>query len=89
MNVLNIIVETVAKYNEEGIPTPIKFKWVHDDESKVTIKVQKIIQSELIRNRHTKDYYYTFLCESCINNIIIQYEIRYDVARYKWMLYRM
>jgi hypothetical protein len=89
MNVLNIPVETIAKFSDEGIPTPIKFKWVDNDESQVTIKVQKIIQAELIRNRHTKDHYYTFLCESCVNDTMIQYEIRYDVKGCKWVLYRM
>jgi hypothetical protein len=89
LNIIKKQVEIIVRYDQEGIPTPIKFKWVDMDESKLIIVVDKIRHKELISNRHSKLHYYVFLCESCINDLVIEYELRYEVGELRWILYRM
>lgn len=88
MNVLNKPIELIATFDQKGMPLPIRFKWITEDESRETIVIDRIIHKELIRSHHTKAYY-CFLCESCINNQVMQYEIRYIVDGCQWILYRM
>ena len=76
----------IAVFNTDGIPTPIKFKYC-EDEGETVVKVDKVILRET--ERFAGNNMIVFRCQSLINHIQKVYEIKYELATCKWMLFKI
>jgi hypothetical protein len=87
MRVLAISIEMIAWFNENGMPTPLRFKIKNGDGSNNIIKVDKVIQIE--KEKLAGNIMYVFKCQSIIEEFEKLYEIKYELNSCKWMLYKM
>lgn len=79
-------IDMIAAFTKDGIPTPIKFKYCEDEEETV-VKVNKVILRET--ERFAGNNMIVFRCQSLINHIQKVYEIKYELATCKWILFKM
>ncbi len=87
MKVLMKSIEMIAWFTEDGIPIPIKYKMLCEDNSYLTIKVDSILfreQEKLAGNRMIK-----FTCQSTVNEVQRRYELKYELDTCKWFLFKM
>ena len=86
MKILMMPVEMIAHHTKEGGVRPIRFRFM-EEEAYVTVQVKRVITSakERINGRHTL----VFRCESVIQGVLRQYELKYEVEAMKWYLYKM
>jgi hypothetical protein len=87
MRVLAMPIEMIAWFNENGMPTPLRFKLKNEDDSNNVIKVDKVIQIE--KEKFAGNIMYVFKCQSIIDELEKRYEIKYELSSCKWMLYKM
>ncbi|MBB6217263.1 hypothetical protein HNQ80_003382 [Anaerosolibacter carboniphilus] len=80
-------IDVLAKFNKEGVPTPIKFKIVGEAEAEVAIKVDRVLTRELEKLAGNKMF--IFRCQSAINGVEKVYELKYGLETCKWMLFKI
>lgn len=87
MKVVARPIEMVAWFTADGIPHPVRFRIKNTDESFSTIKVDKILfnQSEKLAGNHM----IVFRCKSIISGEEKIFEIKYELATCKWILYKI
>lgn len=86
MKVYMRIVDMIASFNKEGVPTPIRFKIFMDRETHV-INIDKIMLRQEEKLAGNKMIIYK--CQSLINGIEKIYELKYELATCKWFLFKM
>jgi hypothetical protein len=87
MKVIMKPIKMIAWFSEDGTPNPVRFNISQDDESSVTIRIDRVIQKreeKLAGNRML-----VFTCQSMINNMERIYELKYELSSCKWYLYKM
>lgn len=77
-------IQMIAWFNKDGSINPIKFK-IDEEESKV-IKIDKILKRD--KEKLAGNVMEKFVCSSCIDGIEKIFEIKYDVTKYKWILFK-
>lgn len=94
VKVLEKYIEMIAWFNESGAPTPIRFKmnatendYDYDYETSTIIKVDKILFKE--KEKIAGKDRYLYRCQSLINNIESIYELKYELASCRWILYKL
>ena len=87
MKVIAKEIEMIAWFDKEGIIKPLKFRLETDDE---VYKVIKFWRSWLlIKKSMLGNIMYSFKCKSIINNNEKIYELKYEVASSKWILFKI
>jgi len=87
MKILMKPIKMIVWFNEDGTPNPVRFNIRMDDESSVTIRIDRVIkkhEEKLAGNRML-----VFTCQSVINNMERIYELKYELNSCKWYLYKM
>ncbi len=87
MKVVCKAIDMVAWFEKNGKVHPIKFRIKgNDDENKVItidrircVKLEKLVGNQM----------YVFECESMINDVFKIYEIKYEIATCKWVLFKI
>jgi hypothetical protein len=87
LKVVSKEIECAVSFNKQGKPRPYKFRYVNEDELNVVVKVDKIIQQELQTYTGVKTWLYK--CQSIINGAAKIYELKFEVERCRWFLYRI
>jgi hypothetical protein len=87
MKVLARPVDMVCWFEKTGIPHPVRFKVVNEDESEVVIKVNKVLT--LDKERLAGNNMLVFKCQSVINNTQRVFELKYELGTCKWILFKM
>ena len=80
-------VKMIAWFDEDGMPTPVRYNMATEDQTSMTIHIDRIIQKreeKLAGNRML-----IFTCQSVINGLEKKYEIKYELNTCKWFLYKM
>jgi hypothetical protein len=79
-------IDVIAWFEKDGKIHPIKFRIREDDFNQVIV-IQKIrvVKTEKLAG----NLMYVFECESEINGIIKIYEIKYEMATCKWILFKI
>jgi len=80
-------IEMISYTNREGVPRPVKFRVESEDKTFLTIKVDKVIQTEL--EKYAGNRMYKFRCQSIISGTEKIYEIKYEIDTCKWILYKI
>jgi len=87
MKILMQPIEMIAWFTEEGTPRPLRYKITAEDNSASVIKVDKVIfkmEEKLAGNKMI-----IFRCQSLINGLLRDFELKYELATCKWFLYKM
>ena len=87
MKVVNKPIELISKTNFEGVITPVKFRFQGEDEAWREVKIDRIITREL--NKLAGNKIWVYECQSLMNDIIILYQLRYEIESCKWKLFKM
>ena len=77
----------IASFTREGIPTPIRFKYYNEDEGTDIIKIDRVVFRET--EKFAGNIMIVFRCQSLINDIQRSYEIKYELATCKWILFKI
>jgi len=87
MKVIAKEIEMIAWFDKEGIIKPLKFRLETNDETYKVIKVLKVLA--INKEKYAGNIMYSFKCKSIINNIEKIYELKYEVASSKWILFKI
>ena len=87
MNIVAKPIEMLASFTKNGIPTPIRFRYHHSEDESIVVKVEHILYKEL--EKSVGNPMMVFRCESVIEGALKTYELKYELATCKWMLFRM
>jgi hypothetical protein len=87
MKVLALPIEMVSYTDNKGSIMPIRFRMQIDEEPMQVIKIDKIIVKET--EKLAGNIMFVYKCQSLIDNVIKLFEIKYELATCKWMLYKI
>ena len=79
-------IEMIAYFKSDGVINPIRFRLEEDDKREV-IKINKIISTNTEKLCGNKMIVFT--CSAFINNTEKIFEIKYDVEKCRWMLFKI
>lgn len=84
MIMLNKEIEVIAVYTKDGI-RPLKFRIEDEDQQWKVYKIDKVLfrKKEVIN----KTAHIIVRCQGNVDEIMKQYELKFDVANTKWSLY--
>ena len=82
MKVVSKEIEVVAYFDTDGSIKPLKFRIEEGDTYKV-IKIQKVISTQW------EDKMLIFKCSSTISDREIIFEIKYDIEKFTWILWKI
>lgn len=85
MKVIAKKIEMIAYFKEDGNIIPIKFKI--EEEVPQVIKINKIISTTT--EKFCGNKMLVFTCVSIINNLEKILEIKYDIEKCNWILYKI
>lgn len=87
MKILAKPVDMVCWFEKTGMPHPIRFKVIGEDDSETVIKVDqvKFIDKEKLAGNEM----IIFKCQSVINNMQRLFELKYELKSCKWILWKM
>lgn len=86
MKIVACKIDMIASFIEEEKPMPLRFR-IKENGTLSTIKVNKVVSVEEIRRAGIIAYIYK--CQSIMNGMEKQYELRYKVVECKWDLYKI
>ena len=87
MKIYALPIEVVSYTDNKGFINPIRFRVQLDDESVQVIKVDKIITKQT--EKLAGNVMLVYKCQSLIDNAIKLFELKYELATCKWMLFKM
>jgi hypothetical protein len=80
-------IEVVAWFdNKIGTVHPVRFR-IMQNEAVTTVIIDKIIKQ--IEERLAGNYTLVFTCQSLINDTEKIYEIKYEIATHRWVLFKI
>lgn len=87
MKILMKPIEMIAWFVKDNYPIPLRYRITSEDETNTVIKIDKILfkeEEKLAGNRMI-----LYRCESLINQVQVIFELKYEIATFKWYLYKM
>lgn len=82
MKVISKQIEMVAYFDIDGSIKPLKFRIEESDTYKV-IKIEKVISTQW------EDKILIFKCSSVIGDREMMFEIKYDIEKFTWVLWKI
>lgn len=86
MKVVSKKIEMIAYFKKDGKISPIKFRIEEDDKCQV-IKIGKIISTDL--EKLCGNRMWVFTCSAVIGDVEKIFELKYDLERCSWILYKI
>ena len=87
MKVLALPIEMVSYTDNKGAIRPVRFRMQIDDEPMQVIKIDKVIVKE--SEKFAGNMMLVYKCQSLIDDTVKLFEIKYEVATCKWILYKI
>jgi hypothetical protein len=87
MKVVAKPIEMVAWFTLDGVPNPARFRIRDDKEPWTVIKVDRIITRSL--EKYAGNEMLVFRCQSVIDGLEKVYELKYEKATCKWILFKI
>ena len=87
MKVLALPIEVVSYTDNKGAIKPIRFRVQVKDEPMKVIKVDKVIYKET--EKLAGNVMIVYKCQSLIDNVLRQFELKYELNTCRWMLYKI
>lgn len=87
MKVVMKPIEMIAFFAKEGILTPIRYRFLNEEEHYTVIKVDRVIHrtEEKIAGNPMINY----RCQSVIEGFEKIYELKYEIKTCKWFLFKI
>ena len=86
MKVVSKNIEMIAYFKEDGSIEPIRFR-IEEENKHLVIKIEKIIKVDL--EKFCGNNMMVFTCSSIVNNLEKIFEIKYDIEKCKWILFKI
>ena len=81
-------IQVIAWFGDEGNITPLKLKLPAEGESEeVAIKIDQVVHKTM--ERFAGNTMIVFECQSMINDVLRRYQVKYEVEKQKWFLYKI
>jgi len=81
-------IDVIAWFDNEGNITPLKLKLPSEGESEaIAIKIDQVVHKTM--ERFAGNTMIVFECQSMINEVLKRYQIKYEVEKQKWFLYKI
>lgn len=87
MKVLALPIEMVSYTDNKGGINPIRFRLQVDNEPMQVIKIDKVITKGV--EKFAGNIMIVYKCQSLIDDVIKLFEIKYEIATCKWILYKI
>lgn len=87
MKVVAKPVEMVAWFTKEGVPQPVRFRMQDQGDEYITIKVDRVIQTD--REKLAGNPMMVYTCKSFINGIEKLFVLKYEIGTMKWILFKI
>jgi len=87
MKVLALPIEMVSYTDNKGTIKPIRFRVQIDDEPMQVIKIDKVIVKGT--EKFAGNIMIVYRCQSLIDDATKLFEIKYELATCKWILYKI
>lgn len=87
MKILAMPVDMVCWFEKTGNPHPVRFKIVKEDESETVIKVDRVVTVD--KEKIAGNDMLVFKCQSAVNRVQRQFELKYELRTCKWILWKM
>ena len=87
MKVLALPIEMVSYTDKQGYIKPIRFRMQVEDEPMQVIKIDKVIVKET--EKFAGNIMIVYKCQSLIDGFIKLFEIKYEIATCKWILFKI
>jgi hypothetical protein len=87
MKILAKSIEMVCWFEKTGMPHPVRFRVIAEDESETVIKVDKIVTVD--KEKLAGNEMMLFKCQSTIAGIQRIFELKYELKTCKWILFKM
>ncbi|MBU3215027.1 hypothetical protein LL033_00145 [Clostridium estertheticum] len=87
MKVLALAIEMISYTDNKGNIKPVRFRMQIDDEPMQVIKIDKVIVKDT--QRFAGNIMTVYKCQSLIDNSIKLFEIKYELATCRWILYKI
>lgn len=86
MKVVAKKIEMIAYFKEDGAINPIRFRIEEGNKCEV-IKINKVMKTDT--EKFCGNKMYVFTCSAVINNMERIFELKYDVEKCSWILYKI
>ena len=87
MKIISLPIEMVTYTDIKGDIKPIRFRMKIGDEPMQVIKIDKVIVKDT--ERFAGNIVIDYKCQSLIEEATKLFEIKYDIATCKWLLYKI
>jgi len=87
MKLINKKIDMITWSDKDGKMKPMRFRYEDDEEMQQVVKVDTILSYQVVGTR--KDPILSYNCKSLINDMEKIYEVRFDVNKMMWTLYKM
>ena len=87
MKVIAKPIEVISYTNKTGDIKPLRFRIEGEDESGKVVKVDNVIIKE--HEKLAGNPMLVFKCQSLIDDVEKQFEIKYELRTCKWILYKI
>lgn len=87
MKVLALPIEMVSYTDNKGYIKPIRFRIQIDDSPMHVIKIDRIITRDT--ERLAGNLIFVYKCQSLIDDVTKLFEIKYELATCKWILFKI
>jgi len=87
MKVLALPIEVVSYTDSKGAIKPIRFRMEINDEPMKVVKVDKVLFKET--EKLAGNVMIVYKCQSLIDNVVKQFEIKYELNTCRWILYKI
>lgn len=86
MKVVAKPIEMVAWFDKEGTVHPVRFRIIQDEVT-TTVIIDKVIRQS--KEKLAGNNKLVFTCRSLINDMEKLFEIKYEIATCKWVLFKI
>jgi hypothetical protein len=81
-------IDVIAWFDNEGNITPLKFKLPSEGETEaISVKIDQVVHKTM--ERFAGNTMIVFECQSMINDVLRRYQVKYEVEKQKWFLYKI
>lgn len=87
MKIVSKPIEVVCWFEENGSPHPVRFRIKNDDDTRATIKINKIMFTD--KEKFAGNPVLVFNCLSLINDSERFLELKYEINTCRWYLYKI
>ena len=86
MHPVNLPVEMISTFSKEGAIRPVRFRLEAEDQSLVTVRLNRIEEIQEILYIGAEAFLY--VCRAELGGRERRFELRYSLRSHRWVLYR-